>query len=562
MGLRLKDIVELATGLLASHKIPYTTGSITRLLRLDTLADWILKTYAGFLPSGIGMIATDLQTEIRNRGISVFNAMTAAQIADVTSYTGALDVSAAIQTAHNTGKPIFYPDGLYNFATQITNTGDFVAFGAAGSVQKDYGNGPLTGTVAGPILKWTGANATVPILFNPDVARRLSIRELTFWMPEAFSTSVIKPKGGKWFTGTFNQPQLVIRDVAGYRYPISTTSPGASTSVFVEFDLTDTTTPRAFFGVDVDKIYAYGFNQVYKINVAQQTTPASGNWFNANSLGQTQAYKCYKILNVVGVGTSVDVVQLNTFGPWRVQPGADGAGTLADGIIRLDGNVSRNSYHDVEIFDVVSGRRYKHTNPVSATNISAWNITFNCADFESDASAPMLRPFGGGIAGITYADTVLVGSLTDAGFKLDVVGPSRITGDITNTGSYQGTGSILTSHSAAGVGYTTGAGGTIAQGAGSGKATAVTLHKSTGLITMDNANLNAATSVSFTLNSSAIAATDTVILNHSSGGTIGAYTLNAQAGATLATITVRNITAGNLAEALVLRYTVIKSVSA
>ena len=42
----------------------------------------------------------------------------------------------------------------------------------------------------------------------------------------------------------------------------------------------------------------------------------------------------------------------------------------------------------------------------------------------------------------------------------------------------------------------------------------------------------------------------------------GAYTLNAQVAAGSATINVRNVTAGSLSEAIVIRYTVIKSISA
>lgn len=113
-----------------------------------------------------------------------------------------------------------------------------------------------------------------------------------------------------------------------------------------------------------------------------------------------------------------------------------------------------------------------------------------------------------------------------------------------------------------GIGYGTGAGGTVSQGSGSGKATAVELNKVTGLITMDGAVLNAGVIVSFTLTNSVIAATDTLILQHQSGGTVGAYTLSAQAGAGSAVINVRNATAGNLTEAPVIRFTVIKSVSA
>jgi hypothetical protein len=109
-----------------------------------------------------------------------------------------------------------------------------------------------------------------------------------------------------------------------------------------------------------------------------------------------------------------------------------------------------------------------------------------------------------------------------------------------------------------GIGYPTGQGGTVTQGAGSGKATGVTLSKYTGEITMNNATLNSDTTVSFALTNTKIATSDLLVLNHVSGGTIGAYLLEASCGASTATIYVRNITGGNLGEAIVIRFAVIR----
>jgi len=109
-------------------------------------------------------------------------------------------------------------------------------------------------------------------------------------------------------------------------------------------------------------------------------------------------------------------------------------------------------------------------------------------------------------------------------------------------------------------GYITGEGGTVTQA--TSKATAVTLNKKCGQITMNGAALAAATTVSFTLTNSTIAATDLLVLNHVSGGTAGSYLLNAQAAAGSASINVRNITAGSLSEAIVIGFAVIKAVTA
>ncbi len=107
------------------------------------------------------------------------------------------------------------------------------------------------------------------------------------------------------------------------------------------------------------------------------------------------------------------------------------------------------------------------------------------------------------------------------------------------------------------LGYNTGAGGTVSQGGN--KSTGVTLNKPAGEITMQNTALAAATTVQFTLTNSTIGARDVMILNIVGGVATGAaYNLDATCSAGSAVISVRNITAGSLSEAIVLRYAVIK----
>lgn len=118
----------------------------------------------------------------------------------------------------------------------------------------------------------------------------------------------------------------------------------------------------------------------------------------------------------------------------------------------------------------------------------------------------------------------------------------------------------LSASPSAGIGYQTGAGGAVTQA--TNKSTGVTSDTITTAITLNGASLAAATIVSFTFTNASIAATDTVLCTHESAGTSAAYTINAFPSAGSAVISVRNNTAGALAEAIVLRVTVIKSVSA
>jgi ribosomal protein S9 len=91
------------------------------------------------------------------------------------------------------------------------------------------------------------------------------------------------------------------------------------------------------------------------------------------------------------------------------------------------------------------------------------------------------------------------------------------------------------------------------------KSTGVTLNKSAGQITMNNAALAAGVEVAFTLTNSAIAATDVLVVNVASGGTSAAYAAVVTAvAAGSAEITLSNLTAGSLSEAVVLNFAVIK----
>jgi hypothetical protein len=111
------------------------------------------------------------------------------------------------------------------------------------------------------------------------------------------------------------------------------------------------------------------------------------------------------------------------------------------------------------------------------------------------------------------------------------------------------------------LGYGTGSGGTVTQA--TSKSTGVTLNKSNGTITMNGAALNATTSVSFVLTNSLIAATDVVNVAIKSGATLASYFVQVDATAAgSCTITVRNYTAGNLSEAIVMSFAVLKGVAA
>jgi len=110
------------------------------------------------------------------------------------------------------------------------------------------------------------------------------------------------------------------------------------------------------------------------------------------------------------------------------------------------------------------------------------------------------------------------------------------------------------------IGYASAAQGTVTQA--TDKTTGVTLNKSAGRITMNAASLAANTAVSFTLTNGLISANDTIIVCISGNATAAAYTTYISSLATgSAVITLRNLTGGALAEAVIVNYAIIHGAS-
>lgn len=107
------------------------------------------------------------------------------------------------------------------------------------------------------------------------------------------------------------------------------------------------------------------------------------------------------------------------------------------------------------------------------------------------------------------------------------------------------------------IGYATAAQGAVTQA--TSKSTGVTLNKSNGQITMNNAALANGASISFTLTNSLISARDVIIVNVAGGVTTpGSYTSYVSTiGTGTAVLSLYNISGGSLSEAVILNYSII-----
>lgn len=105
----------------------------------------------GYLPAGAGAVATTVQSKLRE-SVSIFDFMSAAEVADVQAGTLLLDCTSAFNTALAASKNIYFPPGKYRFNSTITITG------ARGLV--------LRGAAAALLAGGTGYTGTTELVFD------------------------------------------------------------------------------------------------------------------------------------------------------------------------------------------------------------------------------------------------------------------------------------------------------------------------------------------------------------------------------------------------------------
>jgi len=149
------------------------------------------------------------------------------------------------------------------------------------------------------------------------------------------------------------------------------------------------------------------------------------------------------------------------------------------------------------------------------------------------------------------------GSMQTSGITVD--DSDNVTGVValTTTGAVASSSSVKSTGATAGVGYATGAGGTVTQI--TTRTTGVTLNKACGAITLVSA-AGSATPATFTVTNSAVAATDVIILNQKSGTDL--YELHVTAVAAGSFNITFFTTGGTTTETPVINFAVIKGVAA
>jgi hypothetical protein len=117
---KISQLTSATTPLTGAELVPVVQGGVTKQSTVNQFGAAV-----GYLPAGTGAVSTTVQAKLRE-SVSVFDFMTAAQIADVQAGTRTLDCATAINAANTylasrpTGGTLWFPNGVYLTLSGIT----------------------------------------------------------------------------------------------------------------------------------------------------------------------------------------------------------------------------------------------------------------------------------------------------------------------------------------------------------------------------------------------------------------------------------------------------------
>ena len=316
-------------------------------------------------------------------------------------------------------------------------------------------------------------------------------------------------------------------------------APNTAAAAFTLSNLTHFNAVAGTIGAGSAVTNQYGFN------VASTLTGATNNYgFYSNIASGTGRYNFYAagtadnyFAGSVGIGSTT----LTNFG-LRVGKNMTGS-TTARGV-QVDAQVQS---------DVTTNAIYFATS--ANTQAAAFTLSelyhYNANQSTFGAGSTVTSQYG------YVAGSSLVGATNNYGFAAYIPsGANRYNFYAGGTAQNLFSGDVLV-FGAGGLGYTTGSGGAVTQA--TSRTTGVTLNKTNGAITLVSA-AGSATTQSFTVTNSTVAATDTIIVNQKSGTDL--YEIHITAVAAGSFRISFKTTGGTTTEQPVFSYAVIKAVAA
>ena len=373
------------------------------------------SSLVGYMPAGTGAVATTVQ-EVLRETVSVFNFMTAAQIADVRAGTALIDVTSAIQLAvdsfvGNTGV-VHLPPGTYKItssivlpyqvslsgsyrASKIQTVGDIAAISwsaSSVSIAKNIAIENIELVGSGKTSVYTNNHG---ILFNhPFGIEQLSLKNVYIRNFGGYGAKCAAPVSDSWIVWQYAHWDTVFITECAYGTQLGNGFVGESlfsncaiteiTNTAVEFTTQPPSTTPAQ-GITLDSCY-FGRGKKHLDFIAQCAGVVTFNSCHFEGASECIAKisattapfvnfnDCWYIFNVAGTNilginyTSVDVGYINIRGGRFWVYGA------ATGNVASFVKVNGNAYVVVSGAVKVTGSATKHIDATAAPNTVSGNV--------------------------------------------------------------------------------------------------------------------------------------------------------------------------------------------
>lgn len=320
----------------AAGATPATSGGIgagawvdrTDVTLRSDLASESGSELVGYQPAGTGAGATTVQSKLRE-SVSVFDFMTAAQIADVRAGTASIDVTTAFTAAQTASKTVYAPPGTYLLdGLRIQNNRNIIGAGYEATIFKQKN----AGTYAINCL----SDASVGQLLG------VAIKQVGFIGAASPTVAVLNVEANGVFAITRSEFDFIARDTYS---PLRIYCPDAANVYNCKFKVTSDRSATGirsqgayneydFFITNVDNslyVYDISSSSTFQKVVTEGTAHFSGQWNTINLFTcenyPKPAHSLGTVLRIDGNSQTFSDVQIITVPNAKASSGLDIYGT-------------------------------------------------------------------------------------------------------------------------------------------------------------------------------------------------------------------------------------------
>lgn len=260
------------------------------------------------------------------------------------------DCTNAIQSAVDTGFPVYLPSGVYKITAPIVSaTGkNFVLVGETYNAMSEKNN--EENEFSGSVINYFGTDTAYPVdIANTAGMGQICLQNITVAAAKTHQYGIVRIKGDNY--GTEYAAQITMSNVR-----IETRNFTGSIDGYSSTGIVLDCTAGWFFGSSFTNIYIFGCQTGILVN-------AGGGFFNSNTFTNIKQYQVWRALELTTNAVVGSQIYANLFDGFYVQPNTQ-SGIYADGIIRINGDVTQNVFIAPNVYDVPIGQgpEYKTIN--------------------------------------------------------------------------------------------------------------------------------------------------------------------------------------------------------